>query len=152
MDGNVFASAEIYYSFGAIFSGLMILKIFRKFNAVKGVIILMTIVSIGFYAMTIYDILWIFFLGNFLLGITNAGVRILRTTYIFNHVPNNLIGRTNSVFNTLNIVVRMLLIGIFTLPFFQIESNIRFGYSVGLLMMLLSVIILIVWHKRIVAD
>jgi MFS family permease len=152
MDGNVFASAEIYYSFGAIFSGLMILKIFRQFNSVIGVIILMIIVSLAFYLMAVYDTLWIFFLCNFLIGITNAGVRILRTTYIFNHVPNNLIGRTNSVFNTLNIVVRMLLIGIFTLPFFQIESNIRFGYLVGLVMMLLSVIILLIWCKRIVND
>jgi uncharacterized protein (DUF486 family) len=92
-----------------------------------------------------------FFLGNFLLGITNAGVRILRTTYIFNHVPNNLIGRTGSVFNTLNIVVRMLLIGLFTFSFFQIGDNIRFGYLVGVVMMLLAVISLITWYKRIIA-
>ena len=150
MDGNVFASAEIYYSFGAIFSGLMILRLFRKFNTVFGVIILMIIVSFAFYLLAMYDALWIFFLGNFLIGITNAGVRILRTTYIFNHVPNNLIGRTNSVFNTLNIVARMLLIGVFALPFFQIESNIRFGYLVGLLMMLLAIIVLVIWYRRIV--
>jgi DHA3 family macrolide efflux protein-like MFS transporter len=150
MDGNVFASAEIYYSFGAIFSGLLILRLLKKFNTVIGVIILMIVVSLAFFLMAIYDILWIFFLGNFLIGITNAGVRILRTTYIFNHVPNNLIGRTNSVFNTLNIVARMLLIGIFTLPFFQIDNNIRLGYLVGLVMMLLSVIPLIIWYKRIV--
>ena len=150
MDGNVFASAEIYYAFGAIFSGLLILRLFKKMNTVIGVIILMIVASFAFYLMAIYDILWLFFLGNFLIGITNAGVRILRTTYLFNHVPNNLIGRTNSVFNTLNIVVRMLLIGIFTLPFFQIESNIRFGYLVGLVMMLLVVIPLIIWYKKIV--
>ena len=89
-------------------------------------------------------------LGNFLLGITNAGVRILRTTYLFNHVPNNLIGRAGSVFSTLNIVVRMLLISLFALPFFQIGDNIRFGYLVGVLMMLLSVIVLIIWYKKIV--
>ena len=100
--------------------------------------------------MFIYDVLWIFFLGNFLLGITNAGVRILRTTYIFNHVPNNLIGRAGSVFNTLNIVVRMLLIGLFALPFFHIEDNIRFGYLVGVIMMLLAVISLTIWYSRIV--
>jgi DHA3 family macrolide efflux protein-like MFS transporter len=150
MDGNVFASAEIYYSFGAIFSGLLILRLFKKFNTVIGVIILMIVVSFAFYLIAMYDILWIFFLGNFMIGITNSGVRILRTTYIFNHVPNNLIGRTNSIFNTLNIVARMLLIGIFTLPFFQMDSNIRFGYLVGLVMMLLAVIPLIIWYKRIV--
>ena len=104
----------------------------------------MLVVSCAFYLMFTYKILWIFFLGNFLLGITNAGVRILRTTYIFNHVPNNLIGRTGSVFNTLNIVVRMLLIGLFTFSFFHIGDNIRFGYLVGVLMMLLAVISLII--------
>ena len=151
MDGNVFASAEIYYSFGAIFSGLLILRLFKRFNTVIGVIILMLIVSGAFYLMFIYKILWIFFLGNFLLGITNAGVRILRTTYIFNYVPNNLIGRTGSVFNTLNIVARMLLIGLFSSSFFQIGDNIRFGYLVGLVMMLLSILFLLAWYKRIVS-
>tara|TARA_B100001113_G_C20733932_1_gene459220 strand:- start:286 stop:603 length:318 start_codon:yes stop_codon:yes gene_type:complete len=101
--------------------------------------------------MFIYKILWIFFLGNFLLGITNAGVRILRTTYIFNYVPNNLIGRTGSVFNTLNIVARMLLIGLFSSSFFQIGDNIRFGYLVGLVMMLLSILFLLAWYKKIVS-
>jgi len=149
MGGNVFASAEIYYSFGAIFSGLLILRLFKKFNTVAGVIILMLIVACAFYLMFIFKILWVFFLGNFLLGITNAGVRILRTTYIFNHVPNNLIGRAGSVFNTLNIVVRMLLIGLFTFSFFQIGDNIRFGYLVGVMMMMLSVVVLTIWYKRI---
>ena len=111
---------------------------------------MMIVVAFAFYMMAIYNILWIFFLGNFVLGITNAGVRILRTTYIFNHVPNNLIGRTNSVFNTLNIVFRMLLIGIFALPFYQIADNIRFGYLVGVIMMGLALIPLVVWYKRIV--
>ncbi len=151
MGGNVFASAEIYYSFGAIFSGLLILRLFKRFNTVTGVIILMLIVACAFYLMFIFKILWVFFLGNFLLGITNAGVRILRTTYIFNHVPNNLIGRAGSVFNTLNIVVRMLLIGLFTFSFFQIGDNVRFGYLVGVIMMILSAMILIIWYKRIIA-
>jgi MFS family permease len=150
MDGNVFASAEIYYSFGAIFSGLLILRLFKKFNTVLGVIILMVVVSCAFYLMSIYDYLWIFFLCNFIIGITNSGVRILRTTYIFNHVPNNLIGRTSSVFNTLNILVRMLLIGTFTLSFFHYEGNIRHGYLVGLIVMLLAILPLIFWYKRIV--
>mgnify|MGYP001351970360 CR=1 FL=1 len=150
MGGNVFASAEIYYSFGAIFSGLLILRLFKRLNTLLGVIILMLVVAFAFYCMFIYKILWIFFLGNFLLGITNAGVRILRTTYLFNHVPNNLIGRAGSVFSTLNIVVRMLLISLFALPFFQIGDNIRFGYLVGVLMMLLSVIVLIICYKKIV--
>ncbi|MAU36428.1 MAG: hypothetical protein CMD14_03545 [Flavobacteriales bacterium] len=151
MGGNVFASAEIYYSFGAIFSGLLILRLFKKFNTAFSVITLMLVVACAFFLMFRYNFLWIFFLGNFLLGITNAGVRILRTTYIFNNVPNNLIGRAGSVFNTLNIVVRMLLIGIFTISFFHIEDNIRFGYLLGTIMMVLSIIPLLIWYDRIIS-
>ena len=120
-------------------------------NPVVGVIILMIVVSFAFYFMAVYDVLWLFFLGNFLIGITNAGVRILRTTYIFNHVPNNLIGRTNSVFNTLNIVARMVLIGLFALPFFQADNNIRYGYFAGVIMMLMAITTLVIWYRRIVS-
>ena len=54
MGGNVFASAEIYYSFGAIFSGLLILRLFKKFSTVTGVIVLMLIVACAFYLMFIF--------------------------------------------------------------------------------------------------
>jgi MFS family permease len=111
----------------------------------------MIAVSFAFYAMAIYKILWIFFLGNFILGITNAGVRILKTTYLFNHVPNNLIGRTNSVFGSLNTIVRMLLIGLFALPFFQVSENIRYGYFAGVIMMIIAIIPLTICYKRILS-
>ena len=112
----------------------------------------MSIASLSYYYLVFVDFLWYFFLANFLIGITNAGVRILRTTYIFNHVPNNLIGRTNSVFGTLNIVVRMLRIGILSFSFFQISDNIRYGFFVGLCLMLLSIGVLFLWSKKIVSS
>jgi MFS family permease len=151
MDGNVYASAEIYYSMGAICSGVLILRVFRKINTVASIIILLVVVSFAFYGMAVYKLLWVFFAGNLILGIANAGVRILRTTYIFNHVPNNLIGRVNSVFSSLNIIVRMLMIGAFALPFFNIDDNIRCGYFIGVGLMFLTLIPLVIWYKRIIS-
>ena len=148
-EGDVFASAEIYYSFGAIFSGLLILRLFKNVSVVNSVIILMIWSSISYFFLSQYNYIWIFFLANFIIGITNAGVRILRTTFIFNHVPNNLIGRTNSVFGTLNIVVRMLLIGLISIPFFQINDNIKYGFLIGLFLMIFSIIILLFWSKKV---
>jgi len=112
----------------------------------------MLVVSVAFCLIAVYKLIVIFFVVNFLIGITNAGVRILRTTYIFNHVPNNLIGRTNSVFNMLNIIFRMILIGLFTISYFQIDDNIRYGYLVGSLMIILSIVPLLIWYKRIVLS
>ena len=105
-------------------------------------------VALAFYAMTFYKSLLIFFIGSLVLGITNAGVRILRTTYLFNHIPNNLIGRATSVFSSLNIIIRIILISLFALPFFNIGDNIRWGYMVGVLMMIISSVVLLILHRK----
>ena len=146
--GNVYASAEVYYSIGAIFSGVLILRLLSKFNTYFAVTFLMMNVALAFYAMTFYKSLLIFFIGSLILGITNAGVRILRTTYLFNHIPNNLIGRATSVFSSLNILIRIILISIFALPFFNIDDNIRWGYMIGVIMMVISSFVLLVLHSK----
>ena len=111
----------------------------------------MFIVSIACAGMSIYKSLWYFFIANLILGTTNAGVRVLRTTYLFNYIPNNIIGRTGSVFNSLNIIVRMCLIGLFALPFFTIDDNIRWGYAVGSTMIICAIIPLLLYYKRLVS-
>ena len=146
--GNVYASAEIYYSIGAIFSGVLILRLLKNFDTYISVILLMLLVSMAFFAMTFYNSLIVFFVGSLILGITNAGVRILRTTYLFNHIPNNLIGRATSVFSSLNIIVRISLISLLSVPFFDLGDNIRWGYLIGVAMMLVSIGILIVLYSR----
>ena len=146
--GNVYASAEIYYSIGAIFSGVLILRLLKNFDTYISVILLMLLVSMAFFAMTFYNSLIVFFVGSLILGITNAGVRILRTTFLFNHIPNNLIGRATSVFSSLNIIVRISLISLLSVPFFDLGDNIRWGYLIGVAMMLVSISILIVLYSR----
>jgi MFS family permease len=98
--------------------------------------------------MTFYNSLIVFFVGSLVLGITNAGIRILRTTYLFNHIPNNLIGRATSVFSSLNIIVRISLISLLSLPFFDLGDNIRWGYLIGVAMMLVSISILMVLYSK----
>jgi MFS family permease len=139
------------YSLGAILAGLFVIRVFKRFNSIIGIIILMFFVAIAFAGMSFCKSLWYFFIANLILGLTNAGVRVLRTTYLFNHIPNNVMGRTNSVFNSLNIMVRMCLIGLFALPFFTTEDNIRFGYLVGTAMILLAIIPLLLQYKALVS-
>ena len=150
--GNIYASSEIYYSLGAIFSGVLILRILKNVNPFLSVIFLMIIVAAAFLSMTFYKFLWVFFLGNLILGITNAGVRIVRTTYLFNNVPNNLIGRVTSVFSSLNIIVRMFLIALFSFNFFTLSDYIRWAYLIGTLLMLMSSTFLYLTYMKKVKD
>ena len=148
--GDIYASAEVYYSLGAILAGLFVITIFKKFNSIFGIICLMFVVAIAFAGMSFYKSLLYFFIANLILGLTNAGVRVLRTTYLFNHVPNNVIGRAGSVFNSLNIMVRMCLIGLFSLPFFTTNDNVRYAYLVGAIMVLMAIIPLILQYKSLI--
>ena len=145
---DVYASAEVYYSIGAILSGFLVYRIFSKYNEYLSVVLLMFVVSIAFLGMSFSNNLFLFFAANLILGVTNAGVRILRTTYLFSHVPNNLIGRANSVFGSINVVIRMLLISIFSIPFFLEDDNIRWGYFVGSVLVLLTVITLSYYYFK----
>ena len=145
---DVYASAEIYYSVGAILSGFLVYKIFSKYNQYLSVIFLMLVVSIAFFGMSFTNSLVLFFSANLILGITNAGVRILRTTYLFSYIPNNLIGRANSVFGSINVVMRMILIAMFSIPFFLEDNNIRWGYFVGALLIVATGIILLYYFFR----
>ena len=150
MGGDVYASSEIYYSLGAIVSGVLIIRVFRSLNSIQGILILLLFVALFLALMSYYKTLIIFFIGSFVLGVTNAGIRILRTTYIFHHVPNNLIGRVNSVFGSLNILIRLMLIGVFSLSFFQINDNIRYTYLIGAGIMIISMLILLIYYKDII--
>ena len=72
----------------------------------------------------------LFYLASLVLGLCNAGVRILRITYIFNYIPNQLIGRAGSVFNVINVMSRLLFILLFSLPFFSTQDNVVYAYLV----------------------
>ena len=87
---------------------------------------------------------------SFILGLTNAGTRILRITYLFEHIPNNIMGRTGSVFNTINIFLRFVFIALFTLPFFNQSNNVIWAYCIGGLFIFISIIPLIIYYKRLI--
>ena len=62
-----------------------------------------------------------------------------------------MIGRTGSVFGSLNIIVRMIMIGLFALPFFNLNDNIRYAYLLGMALMVLVIILLLIWYRKIVS-
>ena len=94
-------------------------------------IIILSILTVAVYYFFIGNTaISLFYLACLLLGLCNAGVRILRITYIFNCIPNQLIGRVGSVFNIFNVMCRFLLILLFSLPFFPAQDNVVYAYLI----------------------
>ena len=52
--GDIYASAEVYYSLGAILAGLFVIRVFKRYNSIFGIITLMIIVAIAFAGMSVY--------------------------------------------------------------------------------------------------
>ena len=149
LDGqaSVFASQEVVYSIGAVTSGLLVAKIFNNNkNAITGIIIFMFSTFIICMGMFFIPTMIMLFITSFILGITNAGTRILRITYIFNHVPNNYIGRVNSIFNIANVIIRLILITIFINKFFTTDQNVIYAYFICGIIILLSIIPLLIYN------
>jgi MFS transporter, DHA3 family, macrolide efflux protein len=145
---DVYASSEVFYSLGAMLAGIFIRWIFKSRNTVYSVIVLLVITACIFYAVTFTRSVAIFYAFSFLVGITNAGARVLRTTYLFSHVSNDIIGRTNSVFGVINILLRSVFLAVFSIAWFSTGSNIVWAYFICGTFVLLSAILLLLNYRR----
>jgi MFS transporter, DHA3 family, macrolide efflux protein len=145
--GSVFAAADLIYAVGALNAGLFVSKVFSSTNTVKA-IILMTFVTaaIFFWAFASKSVL-IIYTVSLILGFTNGGIRVLRLTYLFNHIPNELMGRVNSIFNMANVLTRTLFIFLFSIPLFTFGNHMIWAYFTMGLFLLLSGAVLVANYK-----
>ena len=146
--GSVLGTMEVLYAMGALSAGLGVRVLFRNKEVVKAVMLLMALAvfSLGVLAFTRSVAL---FLGvGLLIGFSNAGVRVLRVAYLFDHIPNNIIGRTNSVFSMANILMRVLFILLFSNAFFSQGSNITWAYSIMASFVLMALFTLLLHHYK----
>lgn len=123
--GDVFAMVDLFYGLGAAMAGIGIQRIFAKMDIQNSVIFLTCLTACCYAAMYCFPYAPLFLFLMFLIGVTNAGARIQRVTYIFQHIDNQYFGRVNSVFSFINILTRMCFIALISTPFFVDENVVR---------------------------
>ena len=140
--GSVFAAADLIYAIGALCAGLFVSKVFSSTHTVKAIIIL-TLITAGifFWGFASKSVV-VIYLISIILGFTNAGIRVLRLTYLFNHIPNELMGRVNSIFNMANVLTRTLFIFLFSMPFFTFGNHMIWAFLVMSIFLLVSGVVL----------
>lgn len=128
--GDVYANSKMAYSIGALSVGFLIRFLFKKINIPLSIILMTCIAGCVFLTLATSHSIWLFFLMMLSIGIVNAGVRIARMTYLFKNVPNQYFGRVGSVLFIVNVILRICLLSIFTLAFFQEGNNIIYTYYI----------------------
>lgn len=146
-----FAISEIFYALGAILAGLSIHKLFGKMNFSKAIIILTLITVLELVCMAWSKDLWLFFIMSFLLGTTNAGIRVIRMSYLFRVLPNQVMGRANSIFFLINVITRIIFLSLISQSFFHHSGNVIYAFLILAAFLMLSVLGLVVFYSKIAA-
>ena len=147
---EIFALSEIWYATGAIIAGSGIQRIMGKFTFVQSIIILTLISVTEFILMIEWQSIVIFYAMSLLLGITNAGIRVIRVSYLFTVIPNQVIGRANSIFFVTNALARVLFLLLFSLPFFHKWGNVIYSFAILTIFMFICAMILVKYYPKIV--
>lgn len=145
---SAYAWSEVTYAIGAVLAGALVVKLFSWTNNVKAIIILTLLTAVQALVLAFSKSEWTFYAITFLMGITNAGVRVLRIEYLFTIVPNWVAGRANSIFAMTNILQRLIFLGIFTIPFFHVANNIIWTYAILAAFTVFATIIMIAYYSK----
>ena len=127
---QVFAISEIFYAAGAIFAGLYIHALFGKMPITAVIIVLMLVSVFEFLVMATAHSILLFYFMTFLLGLTNAGIRVLRMSFLFEVIPNAVMGRANSIFFLANVLSRIFFLSLFSLAFFHENGNVIYSFLI----------------------
>ena len=140
--GSVLGTMEVLYALGALSAGIGVRKLFHKQETANAVMMLMGLGVVALGSLAFTRSVAIFLIMGLFIGFSNAGIRILRVAYLFDHIPNNIIGRTNSVFSMANILMRVSFILLFSNAFFSQGANIAWAYGIMALFVLLALVAL----------
>ncbi|WP_052475971.1 MFS transporter [Cohnella kolymensis] len=111
---GVMGAADMIFAVGAVAAGISVPLLMNRFGPYTTTIftfILFTISIVFFYSVPLVGIFLMFKTLN---GWGNAGSRVARNTILMEMVPNRLIGRVNSFFNTAGMGMRVVLIAVCT--------------------------------------
>lgn len=149
MGSGMIALADVAYALGAVLAGMFIRKIFFRTKVVNSVLVMMTLVVaiFGMVALTKFFVVLLIF--QLLMGLCNAGIRVQRMTWLFTNVPNEVMGRASSVFNSIRIVVMFILLELFSLQFFSEGSNVTYAYLICGTIILVAMFPLLKMDKQI---
>ncbi|MFT4970285.1 MAG: DHA3 family macrolide efflux protein-like MFS transporter [Chitinophagales bacterium] len=139
---SVYGFTEASFALGSMLSGFLILFIFPKNKLTLGIISLSLIAAVMYFFIGFNTEFIYLYIAYAFIGFANSGIRVMRTTYIFSVIDNNLIGRTGSAFTVINALIRIVFIGLFSLPFFATAENISLTMFILGLFVILGALIL----------
>ncbi|MBJ6362186.1 MFS transporter [Paenibacillus sp. GCM10012307] len=106
--------SSFIYAFSAMLGGIIasyLAKYMGSFNSIFVTFTLYLIFNLGVY---LFPALIPFLALRSLAGIGNSATRVLRKNIMMEHIPNHLIGKVNSIFNSFSLLMQSIIVAFFT--------------------------------------
>jgi MFS family permease len=141
LDGHssTYAIAEFAYAFGAVIIGLLIQQLSKHFSETTQIVIFMLLFGLAFYSLSILHFNTLLWIVMAVMGLCNAGSRIIRNTLIMEHVPPQYLGRVNTTYQVITTMLRVVILAVFS--GIMSETIITYLYAgLGIALLLFSIV------------
>ncbi|MDQ0271594.1 MFS transporter [Cytobacillus purgationiresistens] len=140
---EIIGAANLLYAVGAIVGGVVSLFFSKRLTPAKALFTFMLIFTVATVAVFVVPSFMMLFVASTLWGVSNAASRIFRKDFMLNHIDNRYMGRVNTSFNSLKLLVQSILIFIIT-SIFVSNDQILSSYLTLVILTLVSSIVLII--------
>ncbi|MGC5325701.1 MFS transporter [Brevibacillus sp. SYSU BS000544] len=113
-DVIIFSAHEMTYAIGAVAAGFLIIRLSEKVGNMRAMIANMMLFALTLVCIVALPYGWMFVFLTTFLGWGNASVRLVRQNLYMRMVPKEHMGRVLSFFQSIGMLMRLLLLGLFT--------------------------------------
>jgi MFS family permease len=113
-DSSVYGIQSMVYGIGAALAGAVVPMLLRKIGTEISITITVFMYAIAITMFLFVKNTWIFYMLVSLTAFGNAGTRVARSTLMMERIPNEKIGRVDSLFRSLGFLIRSALLSVFT--------------------------------------
>ncbi|NMH73510.1 MFS transporter [Bacillus sp. RO2] len=113
VEGDIYGIQGMVYGLGAVLAGIFVPIAARKFEDEKLVAGTMVLFTLAISVMVYLPVGGYLFM-MLLIALGNAGARVARNTFMMDRIPNEIIGRVDGMLRTVGLLLRIVLLGLFT--------------------------------------
>ncbi|MCT8139286.1 MFS transporter [Anaerobacillus sp. CMMVII] len=144
-DASVFGMKSMVYGIGAALAGLVLPIWLTRFGNEQVIIWTMLLFTLAIAMFIFFPYIIVFYVLTLLIAIGAAGTRVARNSLMMEVIPNDKIGRVDSLFRVVGLSIRLCLLVAFT----QMVANqgVVNSFHVLSVMMVASFVIIILTYK-----
>lgn len=113
VEGNIYGIQGMVYGLGAVLAGVFVPIAARKFEDERLIAAAMILFTMAMAFMVYLAIPGYLFMMLFI-AIGNSGARVARNAFMMDRIPNEIIGRVDGLLRAVGLLLRIVLLGLFT--------------------------------------